>query len=76
MSFSLMFPCQGSQYNGMFKEHFSEFTEFKEAIDIGENFYKENHSIRLKNFKFVFEAPKSNFAIDIPIQIFLRMSGI
>ena len=28
-----MFPGQGSQYNGMFKEHFSEFIEFKEAID-------------------------------------------
>ena len=39
-----MFPGQGSQYNGMFKEHFSEFIEFKEAIDIGENFYKENLS--------------------------------
>ena len=23
-----MFPGQGSQYNGMFKEHFSEFIEF------------------------------------------------
>ena len=39
-----MFPGQGSQYNGMFKEHFSEFIEFKEARDIGENFYKENLS--------------------------------
>ena len=26
----------------MFKEHFSEFIEFKEAIEIGEDFYKEN----------------------------------
>ena len=42
MSFSLLFPGQGSQYNGMFKEHFSEFIEFKEAIEIGEDFYKEN----------------------------------
>ena len=29
-----MFPGQGSQYNGMFKEHFSEFIEFKEALDL------------------------------------------
>ena len=26
-----MFPGQGSQYNGMFKEHFSEFIEFKNS---------------------------------------------
>ena len=44
MSFSLLFPGQGSQYNGMFKEHFSEFIEFKEAIEIGEDFYKASNS--------------------------------
>ena len=27
-----MFPGQGSQYNGMFKEHFSEFIEFNKTI--------------------------------------------
>ena len=59
-----MFPGQGSQYNGMFKEHFSEFIEFKEAIDIGENFYKENLSEIIFNDderifrKVVFPAPE------------------
>ena len=42
MAFSFLFPGQGSQYNGMFKEHFSEFPEFNEVLSIGEDFYKED----------------------------------
>lgn len=42
MSFSFLFPGQGSQYNGMFKEHFEEFSEFSEILGQGEEFYKED----------------------------------
>ena len=41
MNFSFLFPGQGSQYNGMLKEHFEEFPEFSETIAEGEEFYKE-----------------------------------
>ena len=42
MSFSFLFPGQGSQYNGMFQDHFEEFPEFSEVLGQGEEFYKEN----------------------------------
>ena len=42
MSFSFLFPGQGSQYNGMFKDHFEEFPEFSEILGQGEEFYKED----------------------------------
>ena len=42
MSFSFLFPGQGSQYSGMFKDHFEEFPEFNEVIGTGEEFYKED----------------------------------
>ncbi len=42
MSFSFLFPGQGSQYNGMFKEHFEEFPEFNEILGLGEEYYKED----------------------------------
>ena len=42
MSFSFLFPGQGSQYSGMFKDHFEEFPEFNEVIGAGEEFYKED----------------------------------
>ena len=42
MSFSFLFPGQGSQYSGMFKNHFEEFPEFNEVIGAGEEFYKED----------------------------------
>ena len=42
MSFSFLFPGQGSQYSGMFKDHFEEFPEFNQLIGTGEEFYKED----------------------------------
>ena len=33
MSFSFLFPGQGSQYNGMLQEHFEEFPEFSETLE-------------------------------------------
>ena len=42
MSFSFLFPGQGSQYPGMFKNHFEEFPEFNEILGEGEEFYKED----------------------------------
>ena len=42
MSFSFLFPGQGSQYTGMFKEHFEEFSEFSEILGLGEEYYKED----------------------------------
>ena len=42
MSFSFLFPGQGSQYSGMFKDHFEEFSEFNEVVGAGEEFYKED----------------------------------
>ena len=42
MAFSFLFPGQGSQYTGMFKEHFEEFDEFQENLSIAEEFYKED----------------------------------
>ena len=42
MSFSFLFPGQGSQYSGMFKDHFEEFPEFNEVVGAGEEFYKED----------------------------------
>ena len=42
MSFSFLFPGQGSQYAGMFKEHFEEFSEFSEILGLGEEYYKED----------------------------------
>ena len=42
MAFSFLFPGQGAQYSGMFKEHFEEFQEFQETIALGEEFYKED----------------------------------
>ena len=42
MSFSFLFPGQGSQYTGMFKEHFEEFPEFNEILGLGEEYYKED----------------------------------
>ena len=42
MSFSFLFPGQGSQYTGMFKEHFEEFSEFNEILGLGEEYYKED----------------------------------
>ena len=48
MAFSFLFPGQGSQYTGMFKEHFEEFDEFQENLSIAEEFYKED----LKNIIF------------------------
>lgn len=42
MSFSFLFPGQGSQYNGMLQEHFEEFPEFSETLEQGEAFYKES----------------------------------
>ena len=42
MSFSFLFPGQGSQYSGMFKDHFEEFPEFNEVIGAPEkNFTKK-----------------------------------
>ena len=32
MAFSFLFPGQGSQYTGMFKEHFEEFDEFQDNL--------------------------------------------
>ena len=34
MAFSFLFPGQGAQYSGMFKEHFQEFPEFQETLSI------------------------------------------
>ena len=34
MAFSFLFPGQGSQYTGMFKEHFEEFDEFQFLKDL------------------------------------------
>ena len=48
MAFSFLFPGQGSQYTGMFKEHFDEFSEFQDNLSIAEEFYKED----LKNIIF------------------------
>ena len=48
MAFSFLFPGQGSQYTGMFKEHFKEFDEFQDNLSIAEEFYKED----LKNIIF------------------------
>ena len=48
MAFSFLFPGQGSQYTGMFKEHFEEFEEFQNNLSIAEEFYKED----LKNIVF------------------------
>lgn len=42
MSFSFLFPGQGSQFTGMFKEHFEEFPEFNEVVEAGQEYYKEN----------------------------------
>ena len=50
MSFSFLFPGQGSQYSGMFKDHFEEFPEFNEVIGTGEEFYKEDESYNLKKY--------------------------
>ena len=47
MAFSFLFPGQGSQYTGMFKEHFEEFDEFQENLSIAEEFYKEDLKWRL-----------------------------
>ena len=55
MAFSFLFPGQGSQYTGMFKEHFEEFDEFQENLSIAEEFYKED----LKNIIFQ-EDPRLN----------------
>ena len=41
MSFSFLFPGQGSQYNGMLQEHFEEFPEFSETLEQGEAFTKK-----------------------------------
>ena len=42
MAFAFLFPGQGAQYSGMFKEHFEEFQEFQETIALGEEFYEED----------------------------------
>ena len=55
MAFSFLFPGQGAQYSGMFKEHFQEFPEFQETLTIGEEFYKED----LKSIIFT-EDPRLN----------------
>ena len=36
MAFSFLFPGQGSQYTGMFKEHFEEFDEFQDNLSFAE----------------------------------------
>ena len=41
MSFSFLFPGQGSQYTGMFKEHFEEFSEFNEILGLARNTTKK-----------------------------------
>ena len=48
MAFSFLFPGQGSQYTGMFKNHFEEFEEFQKNLSVAEEFYKED----LKNIIF------------------------
>ena len=42
MAFSFLFPGQGSQYTGMFENHFEEFEEFQKNLSIAEEFYKED----------------------------------
>ena len=42
MSIGFLFPGQGSQYSGMFVEHFEEYPEFNEIFGLGSEFYKEN----------------------------------
>ena len=61
MSFSFLFPGQGSQYSGMFKDHFEEFPEFNEVIGAGEEFYKED----LRNIIFSENRIMENTAIHI-----------
>ena len=34
MAFSFLFPGQGSQYTGMFENHFEEFEEFQKAPNV------------------------------------------
>ena len=45
MSFSFLFPGQGSQYSGMFKDHFEEFPEFNE------NKFEKTINNNIKNIK-------------------------
>ena len=42
MNIGFLFPGQGSQYSGMFVEHFEEYPEFNEIFGLGSEFYKED----------------------------------